>query len=86
MTHPAGVALFHPEHNHWHQSAVADVPDHDQGDPYTGATPEWQPASKITFCFVDVEFIGLTGTAEEGVAADVLRVQRRPPGARGGLG
>ena len=23
-TQPAGVALFHPEHNHWHQSAVAE--------------------------------------------------------------
>ena len=23
-TNPAGVALFHPEHNHWHQSAVAE--------------------------------------------------------------
>jgi hypothetical protein len=23
-THPAGVALFHPEHNHWHQSDVAE--------------------------------------------------------------
>jgi hypothetical protein len=23
LTHPAGVAFFHPEHNHWHQSAVA---------------------------------------------------------------
>jgi hypothetical protein len=22
--HPAGVALFHPEHNHWHQSDVAE--------------------------------------------------------------
>src|SRR6476469_8149930 len=22
-THPAGVAFFHPEHNHWHQSGVA---------------------------------------------------------------
>jgi hypothetical protein len=22
--HPAGVALFHPEHNHWHQADVAE--------------------------------------------------------------
>jgi len=21
--HPAGIAIFHPEHNHWHQSEVA---------------------------------------------------------------
>src|SRR3954462_7034603 len=23
LTHPAGFAFFHPEHNHWHQSGVA---------------------------------------------------------------
>ena len=23
LTHPAGGAFFHPQHNHWHQSSVA---------------------------------------------------------------
>ena len=58
LTHPAGVAFFHPEHNHWHQSAVAsfkirtDNPD---------AGPEIATGVKITFCFVDVVFTGVTG-------------------------
>jgi len=61
-THEAGVALFHPEHNHWHQSAVArfaitrsPTPD---ATPVNGILGE-----KITFCFVDVEFAG-TGDAK----------------------
>lgn len=61
-THPAGVALFHPEHNHWHQSAVAEFKIV-KGDPVTG-TPVAQ-GTKITFCFVDVEFIGLTGAEKK---------------------
>jgi Lysyl oxidase len=55
-TQPAGVALFHPEHNHWHQSAVAEfaVRASLNGPPISSGT-------KITFCFVDVEFVGRTG-------------------------
>jgi hypothetical protein len=34
-THPAGVAFFHPEHNHWHQSAVAEFMLK-ADDPFTG--------------------------------------------------
>ena len=53
---PAGVALFHPEHNHWHQDAVAEfaiVTD----DGVTEAT-----GTKVTFCLVDVKHYGSTGT------------------------
>jgi Lysyl oxidase len=59
-THPAGVALFHPEHNHWHQSAVAEfaVREDLQGDDLAIGT-------KITFCFVDVEFTGATGSLKK---------------------
>jgi hypothetical protein len=50
-THPAGVAVFHPEHNHWHQNAVANfairpAPD---ADPVGGST------LKTTFCLIDLD-------------------------------
>ena len=61
-THPAGVALFHPEHNYWHQSAVAESKIM-RGDPVTGT--QVAKGTKITFCFVDVEFIGLTGSQKK---------------------
>lgn len=57
---PAGVALFHPEHNHWHQSAVATFELRE-----TLAGPALSGGVKITFCFVDVEFIGGTGAAKK---------------------
>jgi hypothetical protein len=49
--HPAGVALFHPEHKHWHISSVAmftlrRTPD---GPPVAGVT------LKTTFCLVDFD-------------------------------
>jgi hypothetical protein len=62
LTHPAGVAFFHPEHNHWHQSAVAEFKIV-RGDPFTG-TPV-ATGVKITFCFVDVVFTGITGTEKK---------------------
>lgn len=55
-TRPAGVALFHPEHNHWHQSAVATFELRKTLD-----GPALSSGVKITFCFVDIEFIGATG-------------------------
>jgi hypothetical protein len=60
-THPAGVAFFHAEHNHWHQSAVAEF------QVRQGALdgPQVAQSTKITFCFVDVEFIGLTGAEKK---------------------
>jgi hypothetical protein len=61
-THPAGVAFFHPEHNHWHQSAVAEFKIM-RGDPVSGT--QVAQGTKITFCFVDVEFIGLTGAQKK---------------------
>ena len=61
-THPAGVAFFHPEHNHWHQSAVASFKIM-SGDPVTGT--EIATGVKITFCFVDVKFTGVTGNEKK---------------------
>jgi Lysyl oxidase len=61
-TNPAGVALFHPEHNHWHQSAVAEF-QIKKDNPYTG--PSAAIGTKITFCFVDVEFLGATGSQKK---------------------
>jgi hypothetical protein len=59
-TQPAGVALFHPEHNHWHQSAVAVFAV--RRSKYGQAL---STGVKITFCFVDVEFTGATGSARK---------------------
>lgn len=61
-THPAGVAVFHPEHNHWHQSSVAEFHVR-KDDPLTGAA--LASSSKITFCLVDVEFTGTTGAQKK---------------------
>ncbi|MGR0219291.1 lysyl oxidase family protein [Agromyces sp. ZXT2-6] len=69
-THDAGSAVFHPEHNHWHQSAVATfdirsaAEGDDPGDP-EHMTRVWVEGVKITFCFVDVEFIGETGSEKK---------------------
>jgi len=52
---PAGVALFHPEHNHWHQDAVAEFAIV-TADGVTKAT-----GTKVTFCLVDVKHYGATG-------------------------
>jgi hypothetical protein len=48
-THPAGVALFHPQHNHWHQSAVAqfEVRQESLDGPLVAG------GFKETFCLVD---------------------------------
>ena len=62
QTHPAGVAFFHPEHNHWHQSGVAAFKIK-SGNPVSG--PEVASGVKITFCFVDVVFTGVTGTEKK---------------------
>jgi hypothetical protein len=67
LTHPAGVAFFHPEHNHWHQSAVAafKIMTGDPSSPgscsKTSCGNEIATGVKITFCFVDVVFTGVTG-------------------------
>ena len=64
-THPAGVAFFHPEHNHWHQSAVAAFKImRGAPTPAQGGT-EIAAGFKTTFCFVDVEFTGLTGSVKK---------------------
>ena len=61
-THPAGVAFFHPEHNHWHQSAVAAF-TLKAGNPFTGLTVA--TGVKITFCFVDVKTYSSTGNEKK---------------------
>jgi len=49
LTHPAGVAFFHPQHNHWHQSSVALF------EVRIGAVngPAVSAGTKTTFCLVD---------------------------------
>jgi hypothetical protein len=53
--HPAGVALFHPEHNHWHQSAVTEFA--------VRLTPDGAPVGsrqlKTTFCLIDYDWSDL---------------------------
>ncbi|MFB9958564.1 lysyl oxidase family protein [Agromyces bracchium] len=69
-THDAGAAVYHPEHNHWHQSSVAlfDIrspgPGDDPDDP-ANMSMIWTEGVKITFCFVDIEFIGTTGAQKK---------------------
>lgn len=53
---PAGVAVFHPEHNHWHQGAVAEFAIINE-DGVTKAT-----GTKVTFCLVDIKHYGDDGT------------------------
>src|SRR6478735_7009955 len=47
-TQEAGVALFHPEHNHWHQDAVAEFTILD------AAGVSQATGTKVTFGLVDV--------------------------------
>ena len=51
QTHPAGVAFFHPRHNHWHQSAVARFEIRVAA--LNGTL--WATGTKITFCLVDTD-------------------------------
>lgn len=50
-TSPAGVALFHPAHNHWHQDKVADFKIHagSVDGPIVGQ------ATKVTYCLIDFD-------------------------------
>lgn len=50
-TNPAGVAIFHPEHNHWHQDNVADflIRAGSLDGPIVGQ------ATKITYCLIDYD-------------------------------
>jgi lysyl oxidase len=50
-THAAGVAFFHPEHNHWHQSAVAVFAIRATLD----GAPIGNSTLKTTFCLVDLD-------------------------------
>lgn len=48
---PAGVAVFHPDHNHWHQDNVADfvLRSGSLGGPIVGK------ATKVTYCLIDYD-------------------------------
>ncbi len=50
-TQPAGVAVFHPDHNHWHQDNVADFKLR------SGALdgPIVAGATKVTYCLIDYD-------------------------------
>jgi hypothetical protein len=82
LTHLAGVACFHPEHHHWHQSGVAESKIM-TSDPIAGS--QVATGVKIRFCFVDVVHRARR-RRQEGAAAHLLGVQRRPLGPRGRLG
>lgn len=58
-TKQAGVAVFHPEHNHWHQSGVAEFTISTDVDS-EAQTPSGVITSgtKVTFCLIDVKFFG----------------------------
>jgi len=60
LTHDAGLAFFHPEHNHWHQSGVAAFEIRSTLD-----GPAITSGIKITFCFVDVETFSTTGAQKK---------------------
>jgi Lysyl oxidase len=49
QTNPAGTALYHPEHNHWHQDSVAlfEIRSGSLSGPVVGSSV------KTTFCLVD---------------------------------
>lgn len=51
-THPAGASVFHPEHNHWHQDAVARFALRTSPD---GPPINDQAVIKTTFCLVDTD-------------------------------
>ncbi len=48
---PAGVAVFHPDHNHWHQDNVADfvLRSGSLGGTIVGK------ATKVTYCLIDYD-------------------------------
>jgi hypothetical protein len=50
--HPAGVALFHPEHNHWHQSGVTEFAVRLT----PGGAPVGSRRLKTTFCLIDYDW------------------------------
>lgn len=58
---PAGVAMFHPEHNHWHQDNVADfvLRAGSLDGPIVGK------ATKITYCLIDYDNGGNGLTSEK---------------------
>jgi len=66
------LLFFHPQHNHWHQSACA-LP----GSLWRSAAKDRSsPASKSTFCLVDTDQTILV----KKVAVGVLRLQCRVAG------
>ena len=49
--HDAGVAVFHPEHNHWHQADVAEFAIRETLD----GPPVGSRVRKTTFCLIDLD-------------------------------
>ena len=49
QTNPAGTALFHPQHNHWHQNAVVNY----ELRPGSLEGKAIATGQKVTFCMVD---------------------------------
>lgn len=58
QTQPAGTAFFHPQHNHWHQAAVADFQIR------RGAIdgPIVAAGNKTTYCFIDLDKSAMIGS------------------------
>lgn len=50
-THGAGVSVFHPEHNHWHQNSVVDF----RVQAGTPDGPTIAAGLKTTFCLIDFD-------------------------------
>lgn len=69
-TQAAGVTLFHPEHNHWHQSDVALFELHvgtPEGPLALDGTGNTIQGVKITFCLIDndkSQLVGANSTRE----------------------
>jgi len=57
---PAGIAVFHPDHNHWHQDNVADfvLRSESLDGPIVGK------ATKVTYCLIDYD------TGGNGITSD----------------
>lgn len=60
FSQPAGVAVFHTEHNHWHQDNVADFVL--RKDSLSG--PIHGKATKVTYCLIDYDS-GANGLTSE---------------------
>lgn len=95
LTHPAGVAFFHPEHNHWHQSGVAEFQikrddpacrTRDDANACAATGVSVAKGVKITFCLVDLTFTGVTGTEKKVMPRNYFECNRELQGISVGWG